>query len=138
MAHQKAELAIFGLFLVKMLFYLFIYYVGFTNVALLVVHCSDNGSRDNNGFSEITTDHDLDAGSSRTELQHIRMNRIKPHRMNRNPTNKQRVLTNTKLFYFLQDPRTLFTSESRPSPDQITAKSDCKVANIDHPITKIS
>lgn len=50
------------------------------------------------------------------------------------PRNKKRILTNTKLFYFLQNPtRQLATSESRRSQvDQIADKTDCKTDHHHH------
>ena len=114
MAHQKAELAMFVVFVTRLLLALGNYYLLCSSVALSAVQCSDI-SRDDTSPSEMTALDDEAEDYDQSESQ-----------IRRSPKrNKKRVLTNTKLFYFLQNPRNLLASESQRSQDQLADKADC-------------
>ena len=119
MAHQiRASSAMLALVASRLLLALANYYLLCYSASLLTlpaVHGSLGISRDDlDDALEPPDSDDLDE----------QVPRVLPNR------NKKRVLTNTKLFYFMQNPRHIQTSESQRSQDLMTAKSDCNRAVI--------
>lgn len=121
-APLKAQLAMLTLCAGRLLLLLGPCYLLCSGVSLInglpLVDGSDVSSRDDGISGHDVTDYEGDNVDS-DDTPHAR---ITPPRRN-----KKRVLTNTKLFYFLQSPpRQLSTSESQRSQvDQIADKSDC-------------
>lgn len=127
LAPLKAEMALLTLFATRVLLLLGPSYFLFTSFSALVPLVE--GAYSDISRDDTTNEHDRsDLADNEDNMDNSEDIPSEIRKSSLPRRNKKRILTNTKLFYFLQNPpRQLSTSESRRSlvTDQIADKSDC-------------